>query len=88
MPSLGLPEVETLIKMRELCHKLDPTRPVTAGCNQISGANESGFAEELDVVGYNGGGGSCFQYEEDHLRYPKRFIYASEVPHSLQTRGE
>lgn len=81
-------ELETVKRMSELCHRLDPTRPVTAGCNQISGVNETGFADLLDVVGYNGGGRSCFQYEADHERFPDRFIYASEVPHSLQTRGE
>ncbi|MDQ8188760.1 glycoside hydrolase family 2 TIM barrel-domain containing protein [Roseibacillus persicicus] len=81
-------ETETLIQMRDLCHKLDPSRPVTAGCNFIAGANESGFAELLDIVGYNGGGGSCFQYEQDKLQFPERKMYASEVPHSLQTRGE
>ncbi|MDP0492652.1 MAG: DUF4982 domain-containing protein [Verrucomicrobiota bacterium JB023] len=81
-------ELETVRKMREVCHKLDPSRKMTAGVNFMSGANETGFPEELDIVGYNGGGGSCFQYEADHLRFPNRFIYASEVPHSLQTRGE
>ena len=58
------------------------------GCNQMSGVNESGFANLLDTVGYNGGGGSCFQYIEDHERYPNRIFYASEVPHTYQTRGE
>ncbi|SMP43845.1 beta-galactosidase [Neorhodopirellula lusitana] len=81
-------ELETVKRMSDLCHELDPTRPVTVGCNQISGVNETGFAELLDLVGYNGGGRSCFQYEADHERFPNRFIYASEVPHSLQTRGE
>jgi len=81
-------EVETLKWLRELCHQLDPSRPVTVGCNFIAGANESGFPEHMDVVGYNGGGGSCFQYEEDHARWPERKMYASEVPHSFQTRGE
>jgi beta-galactosidase len=81
-------ELETLKQLQDLSHKLDPTRPVTVGCNFIAGANESGFANILDVVGYNGGGGSCFQYEADHERYPEREFYASEVPHSLQTRGE
>lgn len=79
---------ETLKKLRDVCHKIDPTRPVTVGCNQISGVNESGFADLLETVGYNGGGGSCFQYREDHELYPDRFIYASEVPHTFQTRGE
>ncbi len=81
-------EVETLKQLQALSHKLDPTREVTVGTNFMAGANESGFAEIMDLVGYNGGGGSCFQYEADHLRYPERRIYASEVPHSLQTRGE
>ncbi|MCM2370031.1 glycoside hydrolase family 2 TIM barrel-domain containing protein [Aporhodopirellula aestuarii] len=81
-------ELETVKRMSDLCHELDPTRPVTAGCNFIAGANESGFAEMLDLVGYNGGGRSCFQYEADHEQFPNRFIYASEVPHTLQTRGE
>jgi beta-galactosidase len=81
-------ELETLKRLQDLSHKLDPTRPVTVGTNFMAGANESGFAELMDVVGYNGGGGSCFQYEADHARYPGRKLYASEVPHSLQTRGE
>ena len=79
---------ETLKQLQELVHQLDPTRPATVGTNQIAGANESGFAALLDVAGYNEGSGSCFQYEADHVRYPQRRIYGSEVPHSLQTRGE
>ena len=50
-------------------------------------ANESGFAGQLDVTGYNGGGGSAFMYEKDHETYPNRIMIATEVPHSFQTRG-
>lgn len=81
-------EIETVRILRDLCREIDPTRPVTAGINLIGGANETGFLDLLDVVGYNGGGDSVFLYEEDHARFPDRKIYASEVPHSLQTRGE
>lgn len=81
-------ELETLKWLRDLCHRLDPTRPMSVGCNFIAGANETGFPEHMDVVGYNGGGGSCFQYEADHAEYPERRFYASEVPHTFQTRGE
>ncbi|MFU8893284.1 MAG: glycoside hydrolase family 2 TIM barrel-domain containing protein [Luteolibacter sp.] len=81
-------EVETVRILRDIVRKVDPTRPVTAGINHIRTANETGFLDVLDIVGYNGGGGSCFLYEEDHKRFPNRIIYASEVPHSLQTRGE
>jgi beta-galactosidase len=81
-------ELETVKVLRDIVHRTDPTRPVTAGINHIHTANETGFLDLLDVVGYNGGGGSCFLYEKDHKRFPDRIIYASEVPHSLQTRGE
>lgn len=81
-------ELETVQILAKLVREIDPTRPVTAGINHIHTANETGFLEHLDIVGYNGGGGSCFLYEEDHKRFPDRIIYASEVPHSLQTRGE
>jgi len=81
-------ELETVQVLRDIVRKIDPTRPVTAGINHIHTANETGFLEHLDIVGYNGGGGSCFLYEKDHKRFPDRIIYASEVPHSLQTRGE
>ena len=81
-------ETETVQIVADLVRKTDPTRPVTAGINHIHTANETGFLEYLDIVGYNGGGGSCFLYEKDHARFSNRLIYASEVPHSLQTRGE
>ncbi|MFK7852025.1 MAG: glycoside hydrolase family 2 TIM barrel-domain containing protein [Akkermansiaceae bacterium] len=81
-------EIETVQLVAALARKIDPTRPITAGINHIHTANETGFLEHLDIVGYNGGGGSCFLYEKDHKRFPDRIMYASEVPHSLQTRGE
>ncbi|MBT8037750.1 MAG: DUF4982 domain-containing protein [Verrucomicrobiae bacterium] len=81
-------ELETIKQLREISHKLDPSRLVTVGCNFMAGANKTGFPEFMDIVGYNGGGESCYQYEADHIAYPERRIYASEVPHTLQTRGE
>ncbi len=81
-------ETETVQILGDIVRKLDPTRPVTAGTNHIRTANETGFLDHLDIVGYNGGGGSCFLYEIDHERFPNRIIYSSEGPHSRQTRGE
>lgn len=80
----GLPIMEAL---RDVCHREDPTRPMTCGCCAIRQTNAAGYGSLMDVVGYNGGGGSCFDYEKDHAAYPDRIIFASEVPHSLQTRG-
>ena len=78
---------ERLKKLMKVARDLDPTRPVTAGITHMHLANESGFASELDVTGYNGGGGSAFMYEKDHETYPERKMIATEVPHSFQTRG-
>ena len=78
---------ERLKILMELVRKLDPTRPITCGITHMHLANESGFASQLDVTGYNGGGGSCFMYEKDHETYPDRIFMATEVPHSFQTRG-
>jgi len=78
---------ERLKKLMSVIRKEDPTRPITSGITNMRLANKSGFASQLDVTGYNGGGGSCFMYEEDHKTYPERKILASEVPHTFQTRG-
>lgn len=78
---------ERLKKLMELVRHEDPTRPISSGITHMHLANTSGFAGQLDITGYNGGGGSCFMYEEDHRTYPKRKFIATEVPHSFQTRG-
>lgn len=80
----GLPIMAAL---REVCHREDPTRPMTCGCCSTRTTLAAGYGPLMDVVGYNGGGGSCFDYEKDHAAYPEMVIFASEVPHSLQTRG-
>lgn len=54
---------------------LDPTRPVTAGLASALMSNEIGFADALDVAGYNYQEG---RYAEDHARYAGRVLYGSE----------
>lgn len=84
----GRPEgLPIMAALREVCHREDPTRPMTCGCCNTRETLAAGYGPLMDVVGYNGGGGSCFDYEKDHAKYPEMIIFASEVPHSLQTRG-
>ncbi|MBI1336074.1 MAG: DUF4982 domain-containing protein [Phycisphaera sp.] len=80
----GLPMMKAL---RDVCHREDPTRPMTCGCCNSRETLKAGFGPLMDVFGYNGGGGGCFDYEKDHTKYPDMPMFASEVPHSLQTRG-
>ena len=80
----GLPMMAAL---RDVCHREDPTRPMTCGCCASRITLAAGYGPLMDVFGYNGGGGGCFDYEKDHAKYPDMIMFASEVPHSLQTRG-
>lgn len=84
----GRPEgLPIMAALRDVCHREDPTRPMTCGCCNSRETLAAGYGPLLDVFGYNGGGGGCFDYEKDHARYPGMVMFASEVPHSLQTRG-
>jgi len=82
------PYMKDLVEsMVNYIHTLDHTRLVTAGNNYVFNADKSGISQVLDVVGYNGGGGSFLDYEKDHKKYPNRLMYGSEVPHTHSTRG-
>ena len=55
--------------------ELDTTRPVTAALATVKMSNAVGFADILDIAGYN------YQeqyYAADHKKYPNRIIYGSE----------
>jgi beta-galactosidase/beta-glucuronidase len=54
---------------------LDKTRPVTAGLASALMSNETGYADALDVAGYNY---QEFRYDSDHKKYPGRPLYGSE----------
>lgn len=78
--------VKVARKLIDAIAELDPSRPVTCGCNWLE-KEEVWMASEFEVIGINGGGGGCFQYENYHRENPGWRLFASEVPHTLQTRG-
>jgi beta-galactosidase len=61
--------------------QLDSIRPVTAGLASALMSNETGYAEALDVTGYNY---QEFRYRNDHQKYPKRVMYGSENGMTLE----
>ncbi|MEP7111401.1 MAG: beta-galactosidase GalA [Ferruginibacter sp.] len=74
--------LETLV---ETTRKIDATRPVTAAMNH--GRNDGGYADVLDVVGYNyGDKGSA--YVKDYENHPKRIVFCTESTSFVSTRGE
>jgi len=66
-------------------HKIDPTRKVTAAMNHAR--NDGGYADVLDVVGYNYGG-KQLAYVKDHEKYLDRVIFCTEGTSYVSTRGE
>jgi beta-galactosidase len=79
----GNPPAEELVRLGkplvEAVKKLDPTRPVSAALATVPMSNVVGYADILDIVGYN------YQeqlYAADHAKYPKRVIFGSENNHS------
>jgi beta-galactosidase len=68
-------------ELTDVIRKLDVTRPITAGLASALMSNETGYADALDVVGYNY---QEFRYPADHQKYPKRPLYGSENGMSLE----
>ena len=83
--SESLPHADRLgIVARELVaviKELDKTRPVTAGLASALMSNETGYADALDVAGYNY---QEFRYAPDHIKYPERPLYGSENGMTLE----
>ena len=79
---MGTRILETLVATT---HKIDPSRPVTAAMNHAR--NEGGYADVLDVVGYNYGD-KQLAYVKDHENYPNRVIFCAEGTSFVSTRGE
>jgi hypothetical protein len=68
-------------ELSDVIRKFDVTRPITAGLASALMSNETGYADALDVVGYNY---QEFRYPVDHIKYPKRPLYGSENGMSLE----
>ena len=85
IPEQWKPEgAERYKRLIELCHRLDPTRPVTCGMDQPDGDLASGFAQIADVPGYNY---RVKRYEETFPKLPQGFLLGSETASTVSTRG-
>lgn len=70
--------------LQSICHREDPTRPVTCGMDQVACVLENGFAEIMDVVGLNY---RTFRYEEAFTRLPQHLVLGSETSSTVSSRG-
>ena len=70
--------------LQALCHKYDPTRPVTQGMDQAEAALGSGFAQVMDVPGFNY---RVHKYDNNIRQLPKGFLLGSETASTVSSRG-
>ncbi|MDR0230721.1 MAG: DUF4982 domain-containing protein [Dysgonamonadaceae bacterium] len=71
-------------RLAEIVRTLDPTRPVTAGCNEASTFNHLFKSGALDIIGFN-------YQTQDYATVPQNFpgkpFIASETVSGLMSRG-
>ena len=70
--------------LQDLCHKLDPTRPVTQGLDRGTAALKSGVAQAMDVPGFNY---RLHLYKSSIDKLPQGFLLGSETASTVSSRG-
>ena len=70
--------------LQDICHKFDPTRPVTQGMDRAEDALKSGFAQVMDVPGFNY---RVHKYDKNIKQLPKGFLLGSETASTVSSRG-
>lgn len=70
--------------LQNICHREDPTRPVTCGMDQVSCVLENGFAAMIDIPGFNY---RAHRYEEAYGKLPQKLVLGSETSSTVSSRG-
>ena len=70
--------------LQDLCHRLDPTRPVTQGLDKAEGALGSGVAQTMDVPGFNY---RVHKYDKNISQLWQGFLLGSETASTVSSRG-
>lgn len=70
--------------LQDICHREDPTRPVTCGMDQVTCVLNNGFAAMIDVPGLNY---RDHRYQETYDRLPQNIVLGSETASTVSSRG-
>lgn len=76
--------VEIAKHLQDICHQYDPTRPVTQGMDRAEAALKSGFAQVMDVPGFNY---RVHKYYKNIEQLPQGFLLGSETASTVSSRG-
>ena len=85
IPEQGMKGGQEMAKhLQDLCHKFDPSRPVTQGMDRVDNALKKGFAQTMDVPGFNY---RLHRYEPCIDKLPQGFLLGSETASTVSSRG-
>lgn len=72
------------IRLAEIAKAVDPTRPITAACNEVGEYNPLLQSEALDLIGFNY---HVSEFADVTKRFPTKPFIVTESVSALQTRG-
>lgn len=75
---------KTAAFLQSICHREDPTRPVTCGMDQVNCVLSNGFAAQLDIPGINY---RTFRYKDCYEQLPHGLVLGSETASTVSSRG-
>lgn len=70
--------------LQDICHREDPTRPVTQGMDAPDAVVNNNFAAVMDVPGFNY---RPFRYQTNYAKLPQQVILGSETASTVSSRG-
>src|SRR5574344_29643 len=70
--------------LQDICHREDPTRPVTQGMDSADAVVNNNIAATMDVAGFNY---RPFKYAENYKKLPQQIIMGSETASTVSSRG-
>lgn len=71
-------------RLQDICHREDPTRPVTQGMDNPDAVVANGFAAVMDVAGFNY---RPHLYVRNYLVLPQKLILGSETASTVSSRA-
>lgn len=70
--------------LQDICHREDPTRPVTQGMDRPNPVITNNFAAIMDVAGFNY---RPYAYPEAYEKLPQQLVLGSETASTISSRG-
>lgn len=71
-------------RLQQLCHQLDPTRPVTQGMDHPDAVVNNGMAAAMEIPGFNY---RPHKYLENIKKLPQGFLLGTESSSTISSRG-